>query len=576
MAFLSHPPSLTLTPFLHKTKTISITSRISCKASNHNDQNTSNPKIDRRDILIGLTGLYGSSTLSQSPHFALAAPIQTPNISKCGPPDLPPGADPTNCCPPPATTILDFQPPPPTKLRVRPAAHLADQNYIEKYKKAIELMKALPEDDPRSFTQQANVHCAYCNGAYDQIGFPVEVQVHNSWLFFPFHRFYLYFHEKILGELIGDSSFALPFWNYDAPGGMKMPRMYAEEKSSLYDELRNENHLPPRLVDLDFGGVDDPNIGDDAQIRSNLSIMYRQMVSGSRTPSLFFGSAYVEGDEPSPGGGSVENIPHGPVHVWCGDNDQPNFENMGNFYSAARDPIFFAHHSNVDRLWSVWKTLGGRRKDLQNPEWLNASFIFYNEKAQPVRVHVRDCLDSKSLGYTYQPVDLPWLQTRPTPRRAQKTTVAFGIASALAAGPSSSRVKPANIKFPITVKSPVSVEVKRPKKSRSKKEKEEEEEVLVIYGIGFDPNNGIKFDVFINDEDDKEIKPDNTEFAGSFVNVPHKQAHKKKVKTGLRVGITEVLEDLEADNDDSIIVTIVPKIGAGLFSIGGLKIELDE
>lgn len=249
---------------------------------------------------------------------------------------------------------------------------------------------------------------------------------------------------------------------------------------------------------------------------------------------------------------------------------------MGNFYSAARDPIFFAHHSNVDRLWSVWKTLGGRRKDLQNPEWLNASFIFYNEKAQPVRVHVRDCLDSKSLGYIYQPVDLPWLQTRPTPRRAQKTTVAFGIAPALAAGPSSSRVKPANIKFPITVKSPVSVEVKRPKKSRSKKEKEEEEEVLVIYGIGFDPNNGIKFDVFINDEDDKEIKPDNTEFAGSFVNVPHKQAHKKKVKTGLRVGITEVLEDLEADNDDSIIVTIVPKIGAGLFSIGGLKIELDE
>ena len=300
MASLSHPPSLTLTPFLRKTKTLLITPRISCKATNHNDQNFPNPKIDRRDVLIGLTGLYGSSTLSQSPHFALAAPIETPNISKCGPPDLPPGADATNCCPPPATTILDFQPPPPSKLRVRPAAHLADRNYIEKYKKAVELMKALPEDDPRSFTQQANVHCAYCNGAYDQVGFPVEVQVHNSWLFFPFHRFYLYFHEKILGELIGDTSFALPFWNYDAPDGMKMPGMYAEEKSSLYDELRNENHLPPRLVDLDFGGID-PNIGDDAQIKSNLSIMYRQMVSGSRTPSLFFGSAYVAGDEPSPG-----------------------------------------------------------------------------------------------------------------------------------------------------------------------------------------------------------------------------------------------------------------------------------
>lgn len=286
------------------------------------------------------------------------------------------------------------------------------------------------------------------------------------------------------------------------------------------------------------------------------------------------------------GGGSVENIPHGPVHVWCGDNNEPNFENMGNFYSAARDPIFFAHHSNIDRFWSIWKTLGGKRQDLRNPEWLDASFIFYNEKSQPVRVRVRDCLDTKTLGYVYQDVDLPWLRTRPTPRRAQRSsTVAnnnilpFGIGPAMAAtnpGPSSSRVRPAKIKFPITLKSAVSVEVKRPKKSRSKKEKEDEEEILVIYGIGFDPNQAIKFDVFINDEDDREIRPDNTEFAGSFVNVPHKHGHKKKVKTGLRLGITELLEDLEADNDDSVIVTLIPRLGAGLFSIDGIKIEFDK
>lgn len=118
--------------------------------------------------------------------------------------------------------------------------------------------------------------------------------------------------------------------------------------------------------------------------------------------------------------------------------------------------------------------------------------------------------------------------------------------------------------------------MKRPKKSRSKKEKEDEEEILVIYGIGFDPNQAIKFDVFINDEDDREIRPDNTEFAGSFVNVPHKHGHKKKVKTGLRLGITELLEDLEADNDDSVIVTLIPRLGAGLFSIDGIKIEFDK
>ncbi|XP_022927080.1 polyphenol oxidase, chloroplastic-like [Cucurbita moschata] len=550
MASLS-PPALSTTTFrpsssLRTSKYLpNNAARILCSAADGN--------IDRRDVLIGIGagGLYGASA------FALGAPVQTPNISKCGPPDLPPDADPTNCCPPPSPSIVDFRPPAPGKLRVRPAAHLVDQSYIDKYKRAVELMKGLPEDDPRSFMQQANVHCAYCNGGYDQVGFPVEVQVHNSWLFFPFHRYYLYFYEKILGELIGDPTLALPFWNYDAPGGMRMPAMYADHNSSLYDQLRNQNHLPPTLIDLDFDGVD-PTIGDDALIKSNLRIMYRQMVSNSVTPKLFFGSAYVAGDEPSPGGGSVENIPHNTVHTWCGDNKKPNLENMGNFYSAARDPIFYSHHSNVDRMWSVWKTLGGRRQDLQNPEWLNASFIFYNEKAQAVRVRVRDCLDTKKLGYVYQDVELPWLQTRPMPRGARKAA------------------RHPKMKFPVTLKSAISTEVKRAKKSRSKKEKEEEEEILVIEGIKLDPNMLVKFDIYINDEDEKENRADITEFAGSFVNVPHKHGHNKKVKTGLRLGITELLEDLGADGDDSIIVTLVPRLGAGLVSIAKIKIEYGD
>lgn len=283
----------------------------------------------------------------------------------------------------------------------------------------------------------------------------------------------------------------------------------------------------------------------------------------------------------------MENIPHGPVHVWCGDNEQPNFENMGNFYSAARDPIFFAHHANIDRLWSVWKTLGGRRQDFQTPDWLNASFIFYDEKAQAVRVTVRDCLDSKNLGYVYQDVQIPWLQTRPTPRQTLRSQRAvarssnipfFGVGPALAGetGPSSSRMRPARIKFPVTLNSVVSTEVKRPRKSRSKKEKEEEEEILVISGIEFDANEAIKFDVLINDEDDREILADNTEFAGSFVNVPHKHGHKKKVKTGLRLGITELLQDLEAEGDDAVRVTLVPRLGRGLVTIAGINIEFDK
>ncbi|XVF87527.1 hypothetical protein PTKIN_Ptkin18bG0127300 [Pterospermum kingtungense] len=526
--------------FLPKTSQLSIAGKlkpkfisktVSCKATN-GDQS---PKFDRRDVLVGLGGLYGATSLSDP--FAFAAPIEAVDITKCSKADLPAGAKPVNCCPPPSTKILDFKPPASNApLRIRPAAHSVDKAYLAKFERAMELMKALPADDPRSFTQQANIHCAYCDGAYHQVGFPdLDLQVHNSWLFFPFHRFYLHFFEKILGKLIDDPTFAMPFWNWDAPAGMQMPAMYANPSSPLYDRFRNANHRPPTVIDLDFNGTDEGSSSSD-QVSSNLNIMYRQMVSNSKTAKLFLGNAYRAGDDPDPGAGALENIPHGPVHIWCGDNTQPNFEDMGNFYSAGRDPIFYAHHSNVDRMWSIWKTLGGKRNDFTDTDWLDSAFLFYDENANLVRVKVRDCLDHRKLGYDYQKVDIPWLNTKPSPRRKIIKKLSRASGAAHAAETKNKKVL-SNVRFPLVLNNVVSLEVARPKKSRSKKEKEEEEEVLVIENIEFDRDKMIKFDVYINDEDDTIIGPDNTEFAGSFVNVPHKHKHGKKMTTVLRVMI---------------------------------------
>ncbi|GMI64542.1 hypothetical protein HRI_000123500 [Hibiscus trionum] len=562
--------------FLPKTSQLSIAGKrkpkfiskaVSCKVRNGDHQN----KFDRRDVLVGLGGLYGVSTLNDP--FAFAAPIAGPDFTQCGRPDLPESVENLICCPPggPSTKIVDFKlPPSNAPLRTRPAAHLVSNDYLAKFFKAIELMKALPADDPRNFMQQANVHCAYCNGAYHQIGFPdLDLQVHNSWLFFPFHRYYLYFFEKILGKLIDDPTFAMPFWNWDTPGGMQMPAFYSNPNSPFYDDRRNPNHQPPALLDLDFNGTDEISSSND-QISSNLNIMYRQMVSNGKTARLFLGNAYRAGEEPNPGAGSLENIPHAPVHIWCGDNTQPNFEDMGNFYSAARDPIFYAHHSNVDRMWSVWKTLGGRRTDFTDSDWLDSAFIFYDENANLVRVKVRDCLDTRMLRYDYQRVAIPWLATKPTPRRdMSKVKRALGVANAA----ETKKKVVSNVRFPLVLNSVVSLEVARPKKSRSRKEKEEEEEVLVIENVEFDRHQMVKFDVYVNDEDDTEIGPHNTEFAGSFVNVPHKHKHGKKMSTSLRLGLTDLLEELDAEGDDAIIVTLVPKFGKGLAKIGGIKIE---
>lgn len=568
--------STSISPFSQKTSQLSIVGKrkVTCKATNEQNPSSKDSlnKLDRRDVLlVGLGGLYGVSNLSSSDPFAFAAPVSTPDISKCG------KADTTtdNCCPPKSTNIINFKlPPSNSSLRVRPAAHLADDAYIAKYSKAIELMKALPADDPRSFMNQANVHCAYCDGAYDQVGFPnLDLQIHNSWLFFPFHRYYLYFYEKILGKLIDDPTFALPFWNWDSPPGMQMPPMFAKPNSPLYDKLRNANHQPPTLLDLDYNETDDDQTTTKKdQISSNLTIMYRQMVSNGKTSKLFLGSPYRAGDEPEPGSGSIENTPHNPVHLWCGDNTQPNLENMGNFYSAGRDPIFFAHHSNIDRMWTIWRTLGGKRTNFTEPDWLDSAFLFYDENANLVRVKVRDCLDTKNLGYVYQDVEIPWQNSKPSPRNLAKKRVAkaFGVAQAAEL---KRKLIPRNV-FPIVLDRVISTVVLRPKKSRSKKEKEEEEEVLVVDNIEFERDARVKFDVYINeDEDGMPIGPDNSEFAGSFVNVPHKHKHGKKMKTSLRLGLTDLLEDLGAEDDDSVIVTLVPKFGKGLARIGGIKID---
>ncbi|KAL3011041.1 hypothetical protein AAZX31_07G178100 [Glycine max] len=145
----------------------------------------------------------------------------------------------------------------------------------------------------------------------------------------------------------------------------------------------------------------------------------------------------------------------------------------------------------------------------------------------------------------------------------------FGVGAAQAA-----EARP-SVKFPLTLNSKVTLLVKRPKKLRSKREKEEEEAVLVIDGIEFDGDTDVKFDVYITDEDVEEIGPKRTEFAGIFATLGHSHSNMnmdKKIKTSLTIGVT----DLDAENDDSILVTLVPRCENVTITIQGIKIEFEK
>jgi tyrosinase len=74
-------------------------------------------------------------------------------------------------------------------------------------------------------------------------------------------------------------------------------------------------------------------------------------------PSLSFTSSKTTSHNSPAGSFSVlEGLPHNKVHNYIGGVgplDPGPYGNMTNFLSPV-DPIFFLHHSNMDRLWDVW------------------------------------------------------------------------------------------------------------------------------------------------------------------------------------------------------------------------------
>ncbi|WOL02940.1 polyphenol oxidase I, chloroplastic-like [Canna indica] len=503
------------------------------------------------------------------------------NLSSCHPSFTNGGDQMGSCCPPawPVQQIVDFKfPDPSSPIRVRRAAHLVDEEYKAKYKRAVAIMKELPLDHPHNFWRQADLHCLYCTGGYNQVNSTAPFKIHHSWLFFPWHRALLYIHERILGKLIGDDNFALTYWSWDHPDGMHFPTMFTE--GVLNNTQRDTINLP-RVVDDNYR-AEDRGLTDSEQILDNLALLYHQMVSGAKKPELFMGCKFRSGVEGyCEGEGTVEEAPHSTVHGWVGNRNNPFKEDMGAFHSAGLDPILYAHHPNVDRMWATWQKMRDNELEFDDEEWLDTEFNFYDENLQLVRIRVRDVLDMSKLRYEYEGIGLPWLDARPKPsvppeiaRSILKKRHDHGDVVLLMPGETpEAHGSPGNWRLD----KPITVRVERPRINRTKKEKEEEEEVLFIYGIDTKKSSFVKFDVFINVVEETVLSPQSREFAGIFARIHDSWRYGKegkKVKPHLKLGISELLEDLQAEGDDNIWVTLVPRGGTAVnTTVEGMRVE---
>lgn len=109
----------------------------------------------------------------------------------------------------------------------------------------------------------------------------------------------------------------------------------------------------------------------------------------------------------------LEGLPHNKVHNYIGGVgplDPGPYGNMTNFLSPV-DPIFFLHHSNMDRLWDVWTRKQQRLhlpylptgQDLATLS--NEPFLFYvNGNGTYVGpTKAGDFLSTDVFGYDYEP-----------------------------------------------------------------------------------------------------------------------------------------------------------------------------
>jgi hypothetical protein len=242
------------------------------------------------------------------------------------------------------------------------------------YKNAIVAMRNLPNSDSRSWTWQANVH-----GVWGQCQ-------HGSFFFVSWHRMYLYFFERAVRVMSGNAQFALPYWNYyDNPSLPQPFRVPANSSNPLYVQQRSSTI----------------NAGSPMPLSAVDHRPAFKLTNFTEPPAPSFGGPPVQGATMSgPGPGQLENTPHNTIHNQVGGATGW----MSSLYDAPRDPIFWLHHCNIDRLWKLWLDQGGGRVNpTNNSTWMNQSFLFYDENGAQVWMTGSQILDTTSarLGYTY-------------------------------------------------------------------------------------------------------------------------------------------------------------------------------
>jgi tyrosinase len=227
----------------------------------------------------------------------------------------------------------------------------------------------------RSMSIQDNRGYIYFAGLH---GLPNQDCQHGNLLFLPWHRAYLYTLEMSLLDI--DHAASLPWWDWTSNESHTtgLPAAYADTSGA--NPLRDgETGLSQRIlnqIQAEMPGVLDFGVNPPRTVRAPGPP--NELPSAAMIESILEASTFEDFST------QLEDE-HNQVHGWVGGA-------MGIVPIAAFDPIFFAHHTMIDRLWYLWQ--------LRNPN-AGVGTVRLDQALPGTPLNVGQVLDISRLGYDY-------------------------------------------------------------------------------------------------------------------------------------------------------------------------------
>jgi tyrosinase len=303
------------------------------------------------------------------------------------------------------------------------------------YAKAVGEMSSRPAADPTSWRFQAGMH-GYDPSTDPFVNFgaipPKALQdkfwkncQHGSWFFLPWHRMYLGFFEEIVRAAVvklgGPADWTLPYWNYsDSSNSIAKTLPPCFREPTLPDGSPNPLFVIQGINILRAPGINsgDPSVIPDSDVDLSGCLVESFFSPDTDTTSgdLGFGGPATgfNHDAQVFGANSVESAPHNAVHVDVGGEWVQSGVTLDGWMinpdTAALDPIFWLHHANIDRLWSVWNRISASNTDPagsvnvggQNISWqTSVPFPFHDATGNEVAMIPSQVLDTTTTSFSY-------------------------------------------------------------------------------------------------------------------------------------------------------------------------------